>query len=322
MKKKLLIILSIISLMSCGIKNDTKTGNRLVVAENKYYVYYDNEVIELNKDTYITKDMKIGDYFFNFKFLGIQLKDERKLLLDLAKYFPHGINEIQKGDSPEKYVKIPTYMLNNKSIIDSVKLADILNGESLINSESNSELIEAKEEPSDENVNLENKKVEILNANGIAGYAKKLGETLKSNLKMEYNAENYNKPSNVSYVINHKLNDKQLETFIENLGIKYIKILDDQSIKPDADVVVITGNDKLVNFTITIETNNEKTELKNLLDGYKLVVKNNANVADGIVIKYNKEDEFIAKNIAKILSDAKLQQDDTIKNGLLIQSTR
>lgn len=321
MKKKLLIILSIISLMSCGIKNDTKTGNRLVVAENKYYVYYDNEVIELNKDTYITKDMKIGDYFFNFKFLGIQLKDERKLLLDLAKYFPHGINEIQKGNSPEKFVTIPTYMLNNKSIIDSVKLADLLSGESLINSESNSELIEAKEATSDD-VSLENKKVEILNANGIAGYAKKLGETLKSNLKMEYNAENYNKSSNVSYIINHKLNDKQLETFIENLGIKYIKILNDQSIKPDADVVVITGNDKLVDFTVTIETNNEKTELKNLLNGYKLVFKNNSNVADGIVIKYNKEDEFIAKNIAKILSDAKLQQDDTIKNGLLIQSSR
>lgn len=318
--KKGLIIFALISLMSCGMKDDTKKGNRLIVADNKYYIYYDDEVIELNKGTYITKESKIDDYFFDIKFVGKQLKDERKLLLDLAKYFPHGISEIQKGQAPNNSIMLPTYNLGDKKIIDSVKLANILDGESLINSEASE--LEAKEETQVQDISLEGKKIEILNANGIKGYAKTLGESLKSTLKIEYNAENYNSPSNFSYIINHKLNDKELELLINSLDVKYIKVLKDDNIKPDADVVLITGNDQKVDFPITLKTDKDNSELKTLLSSYKVNVKKERDITSGVVIKYNSEDEWIAKKIASIVGEVKLEKDDTIKNSLVIISSR
>lgn len=318
--KKILVILSFITLLSCGIKDDTNKGNRLIVTQDKYYIYYDNEVIELNKGTYITKENKIDDYFFDFKFVGKQLKDEKKLLSDLSKYFPHGIGEVAKGVAPKNAITLPIYDISGKKIIDSVKLANLLDGESQINSETNE--LEAKTQIEEELVDLSNKKVEILNANGISGFAKKIGESLKNSLNMEYNAENYHTNSNFTFVVNHKLSDKELETFVNSLNIKYVKILKDDNLKPESDVVLVTGNDSLVNYPITLITNNEQTELKNTLSSYKITIKKENNIAEGTIIKYRSEDEFIAKKIATLLENAKLEKDDTIKEGLIIQSSR
>ena len=59
-----------------------------------------------------------------------------------------------------------------------------------------------------------------------------------------------------------------------------------------------------------------------MLEGYKVVVKKDENVTDGVVIKYNKEDILIAKKLQSILNDAKLEEDNSIKQGLIIQSSR
>ncbi len=54
-------------------------------------------------------------------------KDKRKLLSDLSKYFPHGINEVViNGKLPKENLEIPTMDLDGKKIIDSIKLADVL----------------------------------------------------------------------------------------------------------------------------------------------------------------------------------------------------
>lgn len=322
--KKFLLILSLISIFSCGIKEDTNKGNRLVLVGNSYYIYYDDEVIEIPSGTYLTKDTKVDDYFFSF--MGKQIKDEKKLLVDLTKYFPHGITDIQRGSKPSNYTELPTYKVNGKTMVDSVKLADLLagqDGEGLINSELSTDIIDVKNgDEVDPNVSLEGKKVEILNANGIPGFAKELGDALVNNLKMQYNAENYGKPSNFTYIVNHKLTDQELSKLINSLNFKYIKVLDDPNLKPDSDVVLITGNDEKVNYPINILTKNGSTELQNMLEGYKVVVKKDENVADGVVIKYNKEDILIAKKLQSILNDAKLEEDNSIKQGLIIQSSR
>lgn len=322
--KKFLLILSLISIFSCGIKEDTNKGNRLVLVGNSYYVYYDDEVIEIPSGTYLTKDTKVDDYFFSF--MGKQIKDEKKLLVDLTKYFPHGITDIQRGSKPSNYTELPTYEVNGKTMVDSVKLANLLagqDGEGLINSELSTDIIDVKNgDEVDPNVSLEGKKVEILNANGIPGFAKELGDALVNNLKMQYNAENHGKPSNFTYIVNHKLTDQELSKFINSLNFKYIKVLDDPNLKPDSDVVLITGNDEKVNYPINILTKNGSTELQNMLEGYKVVVKKDENVTDGVVIKYNKEDILIAKKLQSILNDAKLEEDNSIKQGLIIQSSR
>lgn len=48
----------------------------------------------------------------------------------------------------------------------------------------------------------ENVLVDVLNANGIGGYARKTGEMLKENFGVKYNAANYEKEQEESYVMN------------------------------------------------------------------------------------------------------------------------
>ena len=322
--KKIILILTLASLFSCGMREDTKNGNRMVLVGDNYYVYYDNQVIEIPKGTYLTKETKVDDYFFNFA--GKHLKDERKLLVDLTKYFPHEIKEVQIGQKPENFVEVPRMNVNGKEMIDSIKLANILSGmdsDALINSDSSSEIIDVKNSNEvDPNVSLEGKKVEILNANGIKGFAKQLGDAFATNLKMEYNAENYSKASDMTYIINHKLTEAELNKFVNSISSKYIKILNDQSIKPDAVVVLITGNDANVQYPITLITKNANSDIQNILTDYQVILKQDSKVSDGVVIKYNKEDIFIAKKIANLLGEVKLQEDNNITKGLVIESSR
>lgn len=323
--KKLLFVFSLLALLSCGIAEDNKEGNRLVVTENKYFVYYDSEVIEIPKGTYITTDKKIEDYFFDVALLGKTLKDEKGLLADLSKYFPHEILDVRKGTDPSAFTALPTIKLGEKVIVDSINLASILAGdtaESLINVNNTSEIVEVKESNAvNPDVSLEGKKVEILNANGIQGFASNLGKAFESNLKMKYNAENYNQSSDISYVINHKLSDAEFEKFVNSLSIKYIKIKNDDSIKPDSDIVIITGNDSKVNFPITILSNKESSELKDLLTTYNVSVKKTDQSIKEIVIKHKAEDVLIAKKLLSYIPEAKLEVDET-QTGITILSNR
>lgn len=325
--KKLLYTISLFALISCGIAQDNKEGNRLVLANDSYYVYYEKEVIEIPKGTYITKENKIDDYFYNIVFIGKTVKNEKKLLLDLSKYFPHGITDVRIGEKPNSVVSLPVFKVDEKNMIDSIYLAEILVGqtaEALINLNNTSEIVEVKDANIiDPNVSLEGKTVEILNANGIQGFAANLGKAFETNLKMKYNAENYTQSSDISYIINHKLTEEEFNKFVNSLSLKYIKIKKDDNLKADADVVLITGNDaKVKNYPITIISNSDSSELKELLSSYNNVsVKKTDKEVKEIIIKHKAEDVVIARKLLSYIPEAKLEVDET-QQGLTILSNR
>lgn len=322
MKKNILIALFVLALSSCGLNKELGEQNKLVVSQDKYYIYYDNEVIELPKGTYITKENKIEDYFS--KFFVLYVKDEKKLLSDLNRYFPHKINGVQEGAKPQAASVIPSIKVENKQVIDSVKLSKLLAGEtgdSLVSYDDSSEIVEVKDN-SNISVSLEGKFVSILNANGIKGFAKKLGQAFETNLKMKYTAENYSEKSNLTYVINHKLTEDELNKFINSTNLKYVKIKKDDSIKPEADIVLITGNDSNVDYTIEVKSTNENSDLKELLHGYKVSIIKVDKVPDSIAINYNAEDILIAKKLLGYIPSAKLVEDNTLNNKIVITTNK
>lgn len=318
MKNKLAILLTLGFLSSCGMFSNNIDGNKVLKAPDGYYLYYNKSVIKITEDTYITKDKKVSDYF-----TGLISNKEGDLLNDLKRYFPHGFNGIEEGNKPEEFMEIPLIEINNKKVIDSIMLSEALsskNPELLLEIDHTRDDINVEIE---EKVDLSGKKVEILNANGISGYAKNLGEKLKEKLGVEYNAENYDKTEIFNYVINHKLNENELKAFIDELGLKYIKILDDSSIKPDSDVVIITGDDSKVNFEVEVISKTDSKDLVSKLTGYKVSEKQDTkygdkNIEDETTIYYNLEDKLIANILAKLLKDVKLVEDNSLNSKIVI----
>lgn len=140
---------------------------------------------------------------------------------------------------------------------------------------------------------------------------------------MNYVAENFNEKTDFSYIINHRLTDEQFDKLVNSLSLKYIKIKKDKNVRPEADVVLITGNDNKVTYTLNIVSPTGKSEIKELLDGYNSVeIKNENEKTNDIIIKYRSEDELIAKKLLSYLPEAKLILDDKLQGNVTIISPR
>lgn len=317
MKKIILILISLVMLIGC-IEYDSKDvtdKNRVFKSENNFYVYYNGKFIEIPKGTYIANDKKIENYYIK------KIVNKSELLNDLNKYFPDKIEYVTKGEKPKESIKLPVITSEGKTYIDSVKLEKLLVEFPTKIADKDKETIvsEAKE------VSLEGKKIEILNANGVDGFASSLGEALKIKFKIVYNAENYTKEENYSYIINNKLDENSVNEILASLSIKYIKKLKPGEIKPDADLVIITGKDTETGFKVELISNNEKTAVLEKLKAYTPVFTKNAKYKDielknltGIQINYNPEDYYTAYKLGKLLNAVNLVEDTSLKDNIII----
>ncbi len=316
MKKILLVIISLLIFVSCSDNAEKlKSENRIFRNNDKYYVYYDGNTFELPKDLYLTNTKKVEQYFTTgiLKQLNIGVLDKSELLNDLNKYFPSGIKYITENEKPIGSVMIPVASVGNEKHVDSVKfekmLASMPKGTSAGKNENNSEET-------------------VLNANNIDGFAKNIGEKLKAKFGIEYNAENYTKPETMNFVIVRKLNEKEVEAIIDEAGLKYAKVLEDKTVKPEADFVLITGNDNQIDFPVEIVTLGDKSVTADKIKGYKLKnVKSSEykgeklNKINDIKVVYNPSDIYTAKLIAKQLGGGlKLIADNQLNGKIVIVS--
>ena len=168
----------------------------------------------------------------------------------------------------------------------------------------------------------ENIIVDILNANGRGGYARKTGEKLKKNLSMKYNAANYETFLEESYVILNDISKEKTQEILMQLNEKYFKVKDVPTIPTLANVVVILGKEENVKFDVDIigkgNVADEFTkELKR--EGYKNVknVVTDSKV-ETPVIEYNPEDYYIAYKIAKKLDIKDMIEKENLKNKINI----
>ena len=317
MKKIILILVSLFMIFGCieYESKDVADKNRIFKSDNNFYVYYNGKFIEIPKGTYIANDKKIENYYIK------KIVNKSELLNDLNKYFPDKIEYVTKGEKPKESIKLPVITSDGKTYIDSVKLEKLLAELPTRVAQDDKENIVAEEKP----VSLEGKKIEILNANGIDGFASSLGDALMAKFKIVYNAENYTQEENYSYIINNKLDDNAANELLSSLSIKYIKKMKPGQIKPDADLVIITGKDTETGFKTEIMSAAENSAITEKLKAYTPVFTKADKYKDidlkkltGIQINYNPEDYYTAYKLGKLLNTTNLVEDASLKDSIII----
>lgn len=168
----------------------------------------------------------------------------------------------------------------------------------------------------------ENLVVDILNANGVGGYARKTGEKLKNKLALTYTAANYEKNTNYSLIKINEISKENIENILTNVNEKYFKIKEDSDIPTLASVVLILGKEKDIDFKIEIKgTSAEaKSALKELESlGYKnIILKEDSKKLGKSVIEYNSEDYYTALKIAKKLNISNMLENNSLSNKINI----
>ena len=166
----------------------------------------------------------------------------------------------------------------------------------------------------------ENILVDVLNANGVGGYARKIGELIKTSLGMKYNAANYETTQDQSYVILNDISKEKAAEILDKLPEKYFKIKTKSTIPTLANIVVIIGSEKDINFKIDIY--GEDSVLKDATDKVKKLGYTNVSTSarkegtEQSVIEYNKEDYFIALRIAKELGITDMIENNDLVNRI------
>ena len=166
----------------------------------------------------------------------------------------------------------------------------------------------------------ENILVDVLNANGVGGYARKTGELIKTSLGMKYNAANYETTQDQSYVILNDISKEKAAEILDKLPEKYFKIKTKSTIPTLANIVVIIGSEKDINFKIDIY--GADSVLKDATDKVKKLGYTNVSTSarkegtEQSVIEYNKEDYFIALKVAKELGITDMIENNDLSNKI------
>ncbi|MGM0508183.1 MAG: LytR C-terminal domain-containing protein [Fusobacteriota bacterium] len=275
--------------------------NFAIITDDKiYYIYKKEFVLEMPDNLKLNKTYEIKDILNKKNYLeAINLINV--ILPESIKNYKR--KEVKFSSDYEIY-ELPTLEINQNTYIDSYKTNQLFSQEYYnISKERN------------KNITLD-----ILNANGISGYAGKTGKKLEDKLGYNYNAANYKTHENYSYVINKSLSKKELEDIALTLSEKNIKIKEDISLTTLSDAVIILGKDRGDLIYIMFKRYNKLDyENYNILkkSGYEdlhrisIDTKINQNK-----IEYNPEDYYTAFKIGEKLDIQKLFENKDLKNRI------
>lgn len=293
--------------MNDGNRELDKNSRYLIIGKNNLIaVYEDKLAVKIPYEISISKDETVEELVKN--------KNKEEILTTINKILPEKVDNY-------KVIKFGDIKLNVKNA-KNIPETNIADKRYILTSSLYSMFDSLYTDSNRANEVNENIIVDILNANGRAGYARRTGETLKKNLSMKYNAANYETFLEESYVIMNDISKEKTQEVLMQLDEKYFKIKDVPSIPTLANVVVILGKEQNIDFNLeiigTTNTADEMgKELKKL--GYKNIknIKNDSKVENS-VIEYNYEDYFIAYKIAQKLDIKDMIEKDNLKNKIMI----
>lgn len=287
-------------------KNIEQWDKYAIIGKENIFVIYDGKLtVKIPETIQVDKDKTFEDL--------VDTKNYEEVLEALNRLLPVKVNNyavIKHGSLDPKtknYVNMPETLLDGKKYIltsSMHNMFDVLyNGQDKNNSK---DLV-----------------VDILNANGKPGYAKKTGERLEKEFGLKYNAANYENNSDISYVVVNEINKDKLEEIIMGVDEKYFRIKKAGTVPTLANTVLILGTENS-GVPVTIIGNSSKSSnLYNDLrkDGYKNLhySKKNGDV-DEPIIEYNKEDYYIAYKIGKKLNINKMVEKNDLNNKIVILS--
>lgn len=286
---------------------DKNSSYLIIGKENLIAVYQDKLAVRIPFEINIDKDTTIRDLVAN--------KNEEEVLKTINKLLPVQVNNYMtvKFGQVKLNVKnaknIPETTVDNKRYIITSSLYSMY--DSLYNEQQNKNEVN------------ENIIVDVLNANGINGYARRTGENIKNKLGMKYNAANYEKNLEESYIILNDISIEKAQDIVMQLNEKYFKIQQVPTIPTLANIVVVLGQEKNIDFTIEVAGENSATiqsisdELKR--EGYKKVESEKDKIkVESSFVEYASEDYFIAYKIAKILNIDSLIENNNLKNKVRV----
>ena len=286
---------------------DKNSSYLIIGKENLIAVYQDKLAVRIPYEINIDKDSTFKDLVEN--------KSEEEILKTVNKLLPVQLNNYMRV----KYGQIQLNVKNAKNIPETT----VDNKRYIVTSSLYSMYETLYNEQQNKNELNENIIVDVLNANGINGYARRTGENIKSKLGMKYNAANYEKNLEESYIILNDISTEKAEEIVMQLNERYFKIQQIPTIPTLANIVVVLGQEKNIDFTIEVLGDDTATvqSVSDILKrkGYKNVeIEKEKTKAENSFIEYASEDYFIAYKVAKALNIDSFIENNNLKNKVRV----
>ena len=276
----------------------------IIGKQNLFAIYEDRLAVKIPYELYIDSEETVEDLVSTRNYEQVLEKINSILPEKLTRYIVIKSGEIKLDVENQR--NIPETNIGDKRFILTSSVYAMFK-----------ELYHEKNSVDEQNENI---LVDVLNANGVGGYARKTGELIKTSLGMKYNAANYETTQDQSYVILNDISKEKAAEILDKLPEKYFKIKTKSTIPTLANIVVIIGSEKNINFKIDIY--GADSVLKDATDKVKKLGYTDVNTSaakegtEQSVIEYNKEDYFIALKIAKILGISDMVENSDLENKI------
>lgn len=299
----MLLVLLFLNFNNAKIKLEKDDKALVIGSKNVFAVYEDKLIVKIPKEISINSNETIKDL--------VDTKNYEKVLETINDILPQKLDKyvIANGKELESEIK-------NLKNIPEINVGDKRH---ILTSSVNSMFSDYYGDENKVKELNENVLVDVLNANGIGGYARKTGEMLKENFGVKYNAANYEKEQEESYVIVKDMSKEKVEEILDKLAEKYFKIKTESTVPTLANLVVVLGKENNIDMKINLFSKEGKTDLADKLTkaGYKNVTvsKSNEEIENSVIL-YAPEDYYIARKIGKQLGIDKLIDKQELKNKI------
>ena len=276
----------------------------IIGKQNLFAIYEDRLAVKIPYELYIDSEETVEDLVSTRNYEQVLEKINSIVPEKLTRYIVIKSGEIKLDVENQR--NIPETNIGDKRFILTSSVYAMFK-----------ELYHEKNSVDEQNENI---LVDVLNANGMGGYARKTGELIKTSLGMKYNAANYETTQDQSYVILNDISKEKAAEILDKLPEKYFKIKTKSTIPTLANIVVIIGSEKNINFKIDIY--GADSVLKDATDKVKKLGYTNVSTSarkegtEQSVIEYNKEDYFIALRIAKELGITDMIENNDLVNRI------
>ena len=276
----------------------------IIGKQNLFAIYEDRLAVKIPYELYIDSEETVEDLVSTRNYEQVLEKINSIVPEKLTRYIVIKSGEIKLDVENQR--NIPETNIGDKRFILTSSVHAMFK-----------ELYHEKNSVDEQNENI---LVDVLNANGVGGYARKTGELIKTSLGMKYNAANYETTQDQSYVILNDISKEKAAEILDKLPEKYFKIKTKSTIPTLANIVVIIGSEKDINFKIDIY--GDEAVLKDATDKVKKIGYTNVSTSarkegtEQSVIEYNKEDYFIALKVAKELGITDMIENNDLSNKI------
>ena len=300
----ILLFLLFLNFRGNNIKLSKDEKVLIIGKQNLFAIYEDRLAVKIPYELYIDSEETVEDLVSSRNYEQVLEKINSIVPEKLTRYIVIKSGEIKLDVENQR--NIPETNIGDKRFILTSSVYAMFK-----------ELYHEKNSVDEQNENI---LVDVLNANGIGGYARKTGELIKTSLGMKYNAANYETTQDQSYVILNDISKEKAAEILDKLPEKYFKIKTKSTIPTLANIVVIIGSEKNINFKIDIY--GADSVLKDATDKVKKLGYTDVNTSaakegtEQSVIEYNKEDYFIALRIAKELGITDMIENNDLVNRI------